>query len=108
MQSHARRIQLLRRRIQAAGGIPARSAGTWGVFVKGLAIGADMLGPLTAIAALELGEAHGRISYLRKVDRFDPATRAFIDAQIMPAQDLTHEWISDLKRSSGTDYALDR
>jgi len=108
MQSHARRTQLLRHRIDALGGIPARGSGTWGVFVMSLALGADMLGPLSAIAALELGETHGRLAYLRKLHLLDPATRAFIEAQVLPAQNLTHEWINALKRISGVEYLADR
>lgn len=108
MQSHARRAVLLKRRIDALGGIPSRSSGTWGIFAKALAIGADMLGPVVAIATLKLGETHGRLSYLRKLPRLDRVTRTFVEAQLLPAQELTHEWITDLKRVSSLEYALDR
>jgi demethoxyubiquinone hydroxylase (CLK1/Coq7/Cat5 family) len=107
MQSHARRAQLLRRRIQALGGIPTRGSGTWGVCAKAFAVGADMLGPLAAIATLELGEAHGRLAYVRKLDRFDPHVRAFVETQLLPAQIITHDWITELKRTSADTLVMD-
>jgi hypothetical protein len=98
MQSHARRIQLLRRRIQALGGIPARTSGTWGVLAMTAALGADLFGPSAAVSALELGERRGHADYLRALPKLDPQCRAFVQAQLVPSQVLTHEWIQDLKR----------
>jgi hypothetical protein len=100
MQSHARRIQLLRRRIQALGGIPTRSSGTWGVFAMTIALSADLFGITGLVAALELGEARGRTDYLRALPKLDPQSRAFVKAQLIPPQALTHEWIQELKRST--------
>lgn len=107
MQSHARRAELLRRRILALGGIPTRGSGTWGIFAKALAIGADMLGPLCAIGTLQLGEAHGRVAYVRKLKVLEHPARAFVEAQIVPAQIRTHEWITELKRTSAAALVLD-
>lgn len=100
MQSHVRRVQLLRRRIQALGGIPTRSAGTWGVFVLGTGLCADLFGTSAMIALLELGEAHGDSEYVRNLVRLDTSTRAFVEAQLLPSQMLTHEWIGELKRGA--------
>jgi hypothetical protein len=100
MQSHARRVQLLRRRIQALGGIPTRSSGTWGIFAMTIALCADLFGITGAVAALELGEARGHITYLRALPKLAPQARAFVEAQLMPPQALTHEWIQELKRSA--------
>lgn len=100
MQSHVRRVQLLRRRILALGGIPTRSSGTWGVLAMTLALCADLFGLTAAIAVLELGEGHGRERYLRALPKLDPQCRAFVEAQLIPPQALTHEWIQDLKRSA--------
>jgi hypothetical protein len=100
MQSHARRIQLLHRRIHALGGIPTRSAGTWGMLVGASGLFADLFGAAGALALLELGEAHGKAAYQRKLAKLDPQTRAFVEAQLMPSQALTHEWITELKRGA--------
>jgi demethoxyubiquinone hydroxylase (CLK1/Coq7/Cat5 family) len=100
MQAHARRVQLLRRRIQALGGIPTRSAGAWGMLVASSGVMADLLGTTGALALLELGETHGRAVYQRKLAKLDAHTRAFVEAQLLPSQALTHEWIVELKRGA--------
>lgn len=100
MQSHARRVQLLRRRIHALGGIPTQSAGPWGMLVAGTGLFADLFGASGAIALLELGEAHGRAEYRRRYTKLDAHSRAFVDAQLIPSQTLTHEWIAELKRGA--------
>lgn len=100
MQSHARRIQLLRRRIQALGGIPTRSSGTWGILAMTVALFADLFGVTGLVAALELGEARGRTDYQRALPKLDPQSRAFVEGQLMPPQAITHEWIQELKRSA--------
>jgi len=98
MQAHARRVQLLRRRIQALGGIPTRRAGTWGILVKAAALFADLFGMSAAVALLDAGEAHGEAEYARKLPKLDPQSRAFVAAELVPSQALTHEWIGELKR----------
>jgi hypothetical protein len=105
MQSHARRVQLLRRKILAMGGNPARSAGTWGMFVRALAVWGDMLGPSGALSVLDVGESHGQLKYQRKLEQLAPAVQAFVTAQLMPAQQLTREWLLSLKRSAAIAYA---
>lgn len=100
MQSHARRVQLLRRRIQAWGGIPATRSGTWGIFAMSIALVAGLFGPGAILATLELGEAHGQLAYTRKLPKLDPQSRAFVAAQLVPAQILTREWIVELKRGA--------
>lgn len=98
MQSHARRVQLLRRRIQGLGGIPTRRAGAWGVLVTGAGLFADLFGMSAVIALLELGEAHGDAAYRKALAKLDPHSRAFVEAQLLPSQALTREWIEELKR----------
>jgi len=105
MQSHARRVQLLRRKIIAMGGIPARTAGTWGMFAKSLAVWGDMLGPTSALSILELGESHGQLMYQRKREELAPAVKGFVESQLVPAQQLTREWAGSLKRSAAIAYA---
>lgn len=98
MQSHSRRVQLLRRRIQALGGIPTRSAGPWGILVKSAGLLADLFGMPAAVALLDFGEAHGEAEYARKLAKLERWSHAFVEAELLPAQALTHEWIGELKR----------
>lgn len=105
MQSHARRVQILHRKISAMGGNPARSGGTWGIFAKALAVWGDMMGPTSALSILHLGESHGQLLYRRKSAQLAPAVQAFVESQLAPAQQLTHEWLSGLKRSAAVAYA---
>jgi demethoxyubiquinone hydroxylase (CLK1/Coq7/Cat5 family) len=100
MQSHTRRVQLLRRRIHALGGIPTRSAGAWGMLVASTGLFADLFGATGALALLEVGESHGRAAYQRKLAKLDAHSRAFVEAQLIPSQALTHEWIVELKRGA--------
>ena len=110
MQSHARRVQLLRRKILAMGGNPARSSGTWGMLAKSLALWGDMMGASSALSVLDLGESHGELMYRRKLSQLAPAAQAFVESQLLPAQALTREWLLGLKRSAAIAYAdaLDR
>ena len=98
MQAHARRVQLLRRRIQGLGGIPTRRAGAWGILVAGAGLFADLFGTSAAVALLELGEAHGEAAYRRRLAKLDPSSRTFVEGQLLPSQALTREWIEALKR----------
>lgn len=109
LQSHERRAQLLRRRIKGLGGNPARGAGTWGAVVRALVSYAVLFGPAVAITTLEAGEEYGRLEYVRKLTRLDdPGSRGLVEAQLIPAQVLTHEWITDLKRTTSGAYAAHR
>lgn len=105
LQSHVRRVQLLRRRIIAMGGVPARGAGTWGMFARTLAVWGDMMGTSSALSILELGESHGLLMYQRKLQLLAPNAHAFVEAQLLPAQTLTRDWLLGLKRTAAIAYA---
>lgn len=98
LQSHARRVDVLREQIQSLGGDPAEGSGVWGAFAKAIEGGAKVLGEKVAIAALEEGEVHGRNEYRQELDKLDELTRSFVRARIIPEQERTHSAMSQLKR----------
>ena len=98
-QSHADRILKLRDRIVELGGEPDSSSGVWGVFAKSVEGSAKVFGEKTAIAALEEGEDHGLRDYRSDVEKLDARERVFVETQILPAQERTHEAMSRLKHT---------
>ncbi len=97
-QSHEARIQALRQRILGIGGTPSETGGAWAVFAKAVEGGAKLLGEKAAIQALEEGEDHGLNDYKQDRDALDADTRAFVDSELLPAQERTHGTLSSLKR----------
>lgn len=98
MQSHARRVDVLRQQIQSLGGDPSEGSGVWGAFAKAVEGGAKVLGDKVAISALEEGEDHGRNEYRDELKKLDDSTRAFVQSRIIPEQERTHSAMSQLKR----------
>jgi uncharacterized protein (TIGR02284 family) len=96
--SHLRRAEMLRGEIRRMGGEPADSSGMWGGFAKLVEGGAKMFGKKAAVAALEEGEDHGRDDYIRDLDDLSPQVRAFVQAQLVPEQQRTHDVLSQLKQ----------
>jgi len=95
--SHDRRVSALRSEISRLGGEPADGSGVWGAFAKAVEGGAKVFGKNAAIAALEEGEDHGRDDYLGDLEKLMPATRAFVQTQLVPEQKRTHDALSRLK-----------
>jgi hypothetical protein len=100
LRSHESRVELLTSRILTLGGTPATSSGPWGAFAKLIEGGAKVFGDNAAIKALEEGEDHGRDDYRRELENLDVETRAWIQAQILPAQERTHNTLSALKKAA--------
>lgn len=96
--SHMRRVDLLRNEVTRLGGKPANGSGAWGNFAKLVEGGAKVFGKKAAIAALEEGEDHGRDDYQRDLSDLSPATRGFVEAQLLPEQHRTHGEVASLKR----------
>lgn len=96
-QSHENRVQLLRSEIQKLGGTPSEGSGAWGAFTKLVEGGASVLGEKAAIAALEEGEDIGLKDY-RGIDKLEPPVRSFVQQQILPEQQKTHDGLRDLKK----------
>ena len=99
MQSHARRVDVLRQQIQTLGGTPSEGSGVWGAFAKAVEGSAKAFGEKAAISALEEGEDHGRNEYRQELDKLDDSSRAFVQSRIMPEQERTHSALSQMKRA---------
>ncbi len=97
--SHQQRVELLRQRIMQLGGKPEESSGAWGVFAKAVEGSAKAFGDKAAIAALEEGEDHGLADYRQDLDKLDPDNRRFVEVELLPAQEQTHNALSALKRT---------
>lgn len=98
-QSHQQRVNLLSDRIKQLGGSPASGSGAWGSFTKLVTGGAAAFGDKAAIAALEEGEDHGIRDYKTDLSKLDPDSRKLVEQQILPAQQRTHQSLSNLKRN---------
>lgn len=98
-ESHDRRVSALRNEIRRLGGEPADGSGVWGAFAKAVEGGAKVFGKGAAISALEEGEDHGRDDYLADLEKLLPATRTFVQTQLVPEQKRTHDALSRLKSS---------
>jgi uncharacterized protein (TIGR02284 family) len=98
-QSHQRRVDLLKTRIIQLGGQPAESSGAWGAFAKAAEASATAFGSKAAIDVLEEGEDHGLKDYQKHLAQLDPDSRAFVEHELLPAQQQTHGVLSGLKRT---------
>ncbi len=98
--SHQQRVHKLVARIAMLGGEPAEGSGVWGAFAKLVEGGAKVFGTGAAIATLEEGEDHGKKDYARDLDELTPATRQFVQAELVPEQMRTHDALSALKKMS--------
>jgi uncharacterized protein (TIGR02284 family) len=96
--SHSMRVQKLASRIRQLGGTPDQSSGAWGSFAKLVEGGAKVFGEKAAIAALEEGEDHGNEEY-EEIEDLTPGTRQFVEAELVPEQQRTHDVLSQLKRA---------
>ena len=99
LQSHAQRVDALTAQIRTLGGSPATSSGVWGSFAKAVEAGAKTFGESAAVAALEEGEDHGRNDYRRDIEKLDADTRQFVQTNLIPEQQRTHDAMSALKKS---------
>ena len=100
MASHQNRAMMLRDAILAIGGEPSKGSGPWGAFAKAVEGSAKLFGEKAAIAALEEGEDHGLKDYRKELDdkELDPQARSILLGQLLPAQQLTHDRLSALKK----------
>jgi hypothetical protein len=100
LRSHESRVELLRNRIITLGGTPSEGSGPWGAFAKLVEGGAKAFGDTAAIKALEEGEDHGRDDYRRDLADLDPDTQAWVQTQLLRAQERTHDTLSALKKAA--------
>ena len=96
-ESHRMRAQLLSQRISMLGGKPSDSSGVWGSFAKLVEGSAKAFGESAAVSALEEGEDHGRDDYKRDLDKLSAEQRRFVESQILPEQQRTHDELSRIE-----------
>jgi uncharacterized protein (TIGR02284 family) len=101
LDSHSERVGILRDRIIDLGGEPAQGSGLWGAFTRLLEGGAKLFGRDAAIAALEQGEDIGVADYAKCLRDLDADSRALVESRLLPAQQRTHQTMSDMKHGSG-------
>ncbi|MEX1034070.1 MAG: DUF2383 domain-containing protein [Cellvibrionaceae bacterium] len=97
-QSHRKRAQLLTDRIQALGGSPASGSGMWGSVAKLVQGSANLFGEKSAVSTLEEGEDRGRDDYQRDVSKLSPENRQFIEQEIMPEQQRSHDTMHAIEK----------
>ena len=96
-ESHRRRAELLTDRVRMLGGKPAQGSGVWGSFAKVAEGSAKLFGESAAVSALEEGEDHGRDDYRRDVEKLSPTERNFIESEILPEQQRTHDALTRIE-----------
>lgn len=98
-RSHEDRVRKLREQVVRLGGQPEEKSGPWGAFARLIAGSAKALGEKATIAALEEGEDHGLKLYKKDIAHLDAASRALVEADVLPAQERTHQTLSTLKHT---------
>ena len=97
---HANRAEALEKKIVELGGQPSNSSGPWGAFAKFMEGAATALGDKPSIDILEEGEDHGLKAYRDELEKCDcSVTKSFIQSELLPGQEQTHEAMSTLKRT---------
>lgn len=97
-ESHQKRVELLRERIQAMGGSPASGSGMWGSVAKLMEGGSKLFGEKSAVSTLEEGEDRGRDDYQQGVNKLSPENQRFIEQQIMPEQQRSHDAMEAIEK----------
>ncbi len=98
--SHAKRVEALADHITRLGGKPSMAGGLWVNFTKMVEQTAAMVSDTLVIAALEQGEDIGLTDYRDALNQLDPDSRQLVQQHFLPAQELTHQRMSDLKHAS--------
>lgn len=98
-ESHRTRVILLKERVLSLGGQPEQSAGAWGTLVKAVEEGASVFGAAAAMSVLEEGEDHGLNDYRKDVENLSPPERLFVESQLLPEQQRSHDILSGMDRS---------
>lgn len=95
--SHQRRVAMIRQKVRELGGQPEDSSGMWGSVAKITEGGARLFGDNSAISALEEGEDRGRDEYLEKCDELSPEVRTFVNMELIPEQQHTHDMLNRIQ-----------
>jgi demethoxyubiquinone hydroxylase (CLK1/Coq7/Cat5 family) len=97
LASHSLRAELIIQKFKQLGAEPPKGSGLWGAFAKAVQSGADLLGDLAALTALEEGEDEGIRLYSQGLDECNSKTRRFIELNLLPEQQRTHELCRTMK-----------
>ncbi len=97
LKSHQDRVMMLQDAIVELDGEPAAASGSWGALAKAFEGGASVLGEKAAVVALEEGEDHGLSDYNGNLDDLDDRERQLVSDRLMPAQQRTHDRLSELR-----------
>jgi hypothetical protein len=95
-ESHSLRTKRIADFLRAHGVEPVMSAGAWGAIAKAVQSGANLFGDKAAVASLE--EFEDRFLKMYKEQWHPQDVQQFIDAELLPRQQRTHELCRDLKR----------
>jgi demethoxyubiquinone hydroxylase (CLK1/Coq7/Cat5 family) len=98
-RSHEVRVSKLRDEVARLGGEPAKGSGPWGAFAQLVEGGAKAFGERAAVAAIEEGEDHGLKLYRDDLEKLDMTSRRFVETDLLPAQEQTHQFMSTLKKT---------
>ena len=95
---HAKRIDVLTRRILELGGDPTVKGGAWVGFTKVVEQAASLMGTSAVVAAMEQGEDIGLDNYKDAVLKVDTMSKTMIVDDLLPAQERTHWRMSGVKQ----------
>lgn len=95
---HRNRVPVLTERVHQLGGMPATTAGSWGVLANLTEAGAKILGKDAAISALELGEDRGLDDYRKCLEELDPISAETVRRDLLPDQERTHARVAQLRQ----------
>lgn len=95
---HAKRVEVLTRRIQELGGVPTVHGGSWVGLTNAIEQMASIMGHSTVISALEQGEDIGLDDYKESLMKVDAISKEMILRDLLPAQERTHWRMSGIKQ----------
>jgi len=96
--SHKRRVKMLAQKVRNWNGEPTERSGAWGAFARAVQRAADLFGDRAALAALAQGEEHGILRYEQDLEGLDPATRDYLEVQLLPLQRESLAFCRELSR----------
>jgi len=95
-ESHSLRTRRIVDYLRAHGVEPVKGGGTWGAIAKAVQSGANLFGDKAAVASLEEFEDHCLKMY--RDSRYPQDVQQFINTELLPRQQRTHELCRELKR----------
>lgn len=95
-RSHEVRARMLRSKIVSLGGHPATWSDLKGTWESVIEAGAFAVDDDLAVRALEAGEDQMLRDYRAGIPKLDPQTRAFVEHNLLPAEEYTQRTLSDL------------